>query len=786
MVSIPDWARFAQLTDNKQNDKQSLLNKFYKQKELEAVKLAEKHGYFLDPNEKELLQRCKLQNSQSKDITDFQLVRLRGLHLRVLGDIGACTRLSICLLSNNFITKIDSLIACRQLIKLDLHSNQLTSVPGSPFWTSLRRLQCLNLHDNPLGKFETLQILGSSPSLTILTLYDTPLSLKKNYRHHVVNSIWTLKALDMHVISDEEIIEDAVFDCHFKALTPPLRIDLCPHTTCESDFQQELRIFHATNRTINKILAHHSPVLIVQRYIRGFLLRRKMGILQHIRDSAPIPSLVTPIVLGLAVGDDSTDLATSSLHHEGIDYDTYLRFKRPDSIQWPGEGTRAPRPSARLQKDDSLSLVDGKTEDSSQAPAPSQEVPLRLLVNVQKLDSGTLSGLQAASAAMETAMAETELSRLEVKTARKPKGKKKDKELEKKDEKIKPQRIKDIKQFFGPVVPAIATDKDEKDDDDEIPMTDYRLKGRKPQLLVADATTEMILSRREAGQMVREAEAERVKRESERIPPKVTPYNFTTTEQRIFHRTHATMGLSCLMAVHKAYKDREQAEKMAAKMENILGMREERQRAKDRISLYHDERRAQVLRARDMDRARIIDRLEKRELQRLNFLDKQQEHKVRSTDMNKTVRNENSFMLEFNCQHTSVSNALLRHDRQSKHEDSKTNRRKLVSEAKSGEVDQQDMVRSYLEHRRLMRQTETAMARAALDTKMLSEANDRLQDARSRVAHQRARQASVQAFYPLPPHNLPPATTAPAGMTRWEARSAVLAGRVGRHHTIYT
>ena len=55
---------------------------------------------------------------------------------------------------------------------------------------------------------------------------------------------------------------------------------------------------------------------------------------------------------------------------------------------------------------------------------------------------------------------------------------------------------------------------------------------------------------------------------------------------------------------------------------------------------------------------------------------------VRSSDVNKTVRNEHSFMLEFNCQHTSVSNALLRHDRQAKNDDSKTNRRKLVSEAK--------------------------------------------------------------------------------------------------------
>ncbi|GFO39888.1 leucine-rich repeat and iq domain-containing protein 3 [Plakobranchus ocellatus] len=784
MVSIPDWARFAQLTDNKQNDKQSLLSKFYKQKELEAVKLAEQHGYFLEPTEKELLIRCKEQNPETKNISEFELVRLRGVHLRVLGDIGACTRLTICLLSNNFITKMDSLIACRQLIKLDLHSNQLTSVPGSPFWASLRRLQCLNLHDNPLGKFETLQILGSSPSLTMLTLYDTPLSLKKNYRHHVVNSIWTLKALDMHVISDEEIIEDAVFNGHFKALTPPFRIDLCPHTPSNFTFQQEMAVFDSINVTINKILAKHSPVLIVQRYIRGFLLRRRMGIVQHIKDSASIPSLATPIILRPEGGEDATDVAA----REGMDYDTYLRFRRPGSIQWPTEGVRAPRSSAREHKDEIALTALGESQDLSNAATVSQDTPLRLHVNVQKLDSGTLSGLQAASAAMETALAETDHTGLAVKTSRRHRGKRKEKGEGKKDERLKPQRIKDVKQFFGPVVPAIATDvgEAEEEDEDEIPMTDFRLKGRKPQLLVADATTEMILGRREAGQMVREAEAERIKKEAEKLPVKATPHNFTTNEQRIFHRTHATMGLSCLMAVHKAYKDREKAEKMAAKMENILGMREERQRAKDRISLYHDERRAQVLRARDMDRARIIDRLEKRELQRLNFLDKQQEYKVRSSDVNKSIRTEQSFMLEFNSQHTSVSNALLRHDRQAKHEDSRNNRRKLVSEAKMGEVEQQDVVRSYLEHRRLMRQTETAMARAALDTKMLSEANDRLQDARSRVAHQRARQASVQAFYPLPPHNMPPATTAPAGMSRWEATSSGLAGRVGRHHTIFT
>jgi hypothetical protein len=47
-------------------------------------------------------------------------------------------------------------------------------------------------------------------------------------RHHTVNSVWTLKALDNHVISDEEIIEDTVFRGHFLPLSSCLRIDLCP------------------------------------------------------------------------------------------------------------------------------------------------------------------------------------------------------------------------------------------------------------------------------------------------------------------------------------------------------------------------------------------------------------------------------------------------------------------------------------------------------------------------------------------------------------------------------
>jgi hypothetical protein len=99
-------------------------------------------------------------------------------------------------------------------------------VPGHKFWSTLNQLEIALLHDNGISKLETIHHLSSSPSLLILTLYDTPLSLKKNYRHHVVNGVWSLKALDYYVVADEEIIEDCQMRSPFTAMKKNFRIDL--------------------------------------------------------------------------------------------------------------------------------------------------------------------------------------------------------------------------------------------------------------------------------------------------------------------------------------------------------------------------------------------------------------------------------------------------------------------------------------------------------------------------------------------------------------------------------
>ena len=105
---------------------------------------------------------------------------------------------------------------------------QITQLPESSFWKGLKRLRILYLHDNPVSQFSSINGLAACSSLTILTLFDTPLSLKFHYRHHVVNTIWSLQVLDHYIVSDNEIIEGAKFVGKFAAFSQPFQFDSYP------------------------------------------------------------------------------------------------------------------------------------------------------------------------------------------------------------------------------------------------------------------------------------------------------------------------------------------------------------------------------------------------------------------------------------------------------------------------------------------------------------------------------------------------------------------------------
>lgn len=108
---------------------------------------------------------------------------------------------------------------------------QLSSLPGVEFWTRLKKLQILLLHDNPLHSLRCVNRLSYCANLNVLTMFDSPLALRPFYRHHVVNTVWSLKAFDYFVISDEEIIDGASFGGRFAARSSYFKISPCPETS---------------------------------------------------------------------------------------------------------------------------------------------------------------------------------------------------------------------------------------------------------------------------------------------------------------------------------------------------------------------------------------------------------------------------------------------------------------------------------------------------------------------------------------------------------------------------
>ena len=74
-------------------------------------------------------QACQEQQQDVRRLEDVLLVRLCGVHLRDVGAVGSCINLRVCNLSGNYIRSFEGLSACKRLVKLDLHGNQV----GFPF-----------------------------------------------------------------------------------------------------------------------------------------------------------------------------------------------------------------------------------------------------------------------------------------------------------------------------------------------------------------------------------------------------------------------------------------------------------------------------------------------------------------------------------------------------------------------------------------------------------------------------------------------------------------------------
>ena len=105
-----------------------------------------------------------------------------------------------------------------------------------------------------------------------------------------------------------------------------------------------------------------------------------------------------------------------------------------------------------------------------------------------------------------------------------------------------------------------------------------------------------------------------------------------------------------------------------------------------------DEKRSNTLRSRVNDKKHVLDRMERQATITSQMLNNNLDGRTRSSLYKKQIYRERTFINDFNVQNTSVSNALMRHDKQAIIEDRGNSNLERVQSVKVEEYEQRKIV----------------------------------------------------------------------------------------------
>ena len=177
---------------------------------------------------------------------------------------------------NSELTKIDGRISFfKSLEVLNLSYNHLTELPGQHFWKELTQLQFVYLNNNNLKHLGNTLNIRYARNLSHLSLHDNPIAQLDNYRHVILNKIASLTELDGIIAADEELIDGIKSIPRFAALSENLilRTDNSLLSDAHTSAESLVLFTKAVDKETHAILSHNSPVYIIQKFVRGFLIR---------------------------------------------------------------------------------------------------------------------------------------------------------------------------------------------------------------------------------------------------------------------------------------------------------------------------------------------------------------------------------------------------------------------------------------------------------------------------------------------------------------------------------
>uniref|UniRef100_A0A7M5UMI3 Leucine rich repeat containing protein n=1 Tax=Clytia hemisphaerica TaxID=252671 RepID=A0A7M5UMI3_9CNID len=135
------------------------------------------------------------------DLKLLDVLDLHGNKISKIENLSMLHQLRVLNLAGNDLTEVKNLNGLMSLSELNLRRNQIKAVVGLDTLPSLQRIF---LSYNEIKSFDDISCLGKSTSLVDLALDNNPLANQSNYKQVILQSIVSLRQLDMKRLTEEE------------------------------------------------------------------------------------------------------------------------------------------------------------------------------------------------------------------------------------------------------------------------------------------------------------------------------------------------------------------------------------------------------------------------------------------------------------------------------------------------------------------------------------------------------------------------------------------------------
>ncbi|CDW75240.1 leucine-rich repeat and iq domain-containing protein 3 [Stylonychia lemnae] len=233
--------------------------------------------------------------TETSQLREIRVISLRNKNLSYcLESMLDCYNLTIAYLQGNQIQTKDLFFLSRfkHLQKIDLSNNNISQLPSKTVFYAMKNLKIVYLHDNLIAEWADMENLTGLSNIRHLTLFNNPCAQISGYRHYMVNSIQSIQALDLHIVTDEErnskfISQNCRVDAsdRFQSLSDYMKLKM-PNYFQSSTAEEHLMRLDIDVYQLCRIYEKNSPIIAIQRTFRGYRERKTVKIIKKSRDDA--------------------------------------------------------------------------------------------------------------------------------------------------------------------------------------------------------------------------------------------------------------------------------------------------------------------------------------------------------------------------------------------------------------------------------------------------------------------------------------------------------------------